>query len=62
MSLKKKMAEAVTRDVASPNWLKWRLFLFVLCLRVNPFETAGARSEIVRETLLSNSFLECKDI
>ena len=54
------MAEAVTSDMASSDWLKLAaLFCFArkVYLKINPFVTAGARPQADRSALLSNSLL-----
>ena len=48
------MVEANTRDMASPNWLKWKAF-FSARKKKSMCDWDGARPQIERETLLSNS-------
>ena len=60
------MEEAVTRDVASLDWLKWVALCLFRAESVSKSKSicnfAGARPEIDRETLLSNSTLHNHDI
>ena len=60
-----KMAEAVTHDMASPDWSRWRLFVCLgavsLSKNISICDCTGARPQIDRETLLVNSLLVDND-